>query len=536
MLGHVALRAGLGRRSRRVLVGGVTAAVAAVTLGVPQAQVNAAAPTEPDVARDSSFQYAIQMGPEERVIGPTGDVDVLYFSERDAKNKLIGFAGTSRTYVWRSQGNRRISKPRLILDRGPDGSFDRCGAWLNGSIFKLTRRHWIGWYHAESMGPGEHECDREHDTVVFRVGFTETRNAGRTWVQSHRASSVALTGPGATATTGTNNGGSPRVVRIGEYYYMFFMAGDVGQTETYLARSLVTDQGRPGTWKKYYCQPVVGGCGYTEPGISGNATAVKNLASKARYVTWNTYLQRWVGFYGSGRIGFRMYASKPVSGTVTDDLKYESLTHWQGSQPFYAPVSREDDKLVDQWGTHIRNHRSRLLYAYPSMLGATGNSRETGKSFYVYYVKLYPGDNFNMRYLFRRKITVQKSDTALNRVALTTYRKGAIRRTSTDAPKLKAFRRVGSAGFVRGDAEAGWFQVQECTKGRDSALFRSPRCPRGWKPFRRVGWVYPTRSGEATVPIFRCFDRRSRTHFAANLPRCNGAKREARIGFGLRGF
>lgn len=548
MLSHArALRTESNRRGRRAVLALVAGVVAVTLLAAPNSPVSArSAPEQASVtaAAANKFGFGIQLGPEERVIGPTGDVDVLYFSERDARNRLIGFAGTSRTYVWRSQANRRISQPRLIIDRGPRGSFDECGAWLNGSIVKLSRRHWIGWYHAESKGPGESLCDRVHDTVVFRVGFVETRDAGRTWRKTKNQNlghNVVLTGNNTKARPsdphpGTTNGGSPRVVKVDGYYYMFFMAGDPGSQGTHVARAPIASQGRPGSWMKWHCQ--LGNCGFSEPGISGKSTAIDGLAAKARYVTWNGYLGRWVGFSGTGRDGFRMFASAPVTGSVTEAARRSSLLSWSVSDPFYAPVSYNDDPLVDQWGTHVRNRKSKLLYAYPSMLGATGSSSETGKTFYVYYVKLYPGDNFDERYLFRRKVTVLKNPTLANRVALTTYkvRTSGKRRTSTDMPKLKAFRREAGAGYLYGAEEAGTRQVIECTRRGDAALFVGG-CKTGWAAYRRVGWVSPTRTTEASVPIFRCYNRRLGNHWASTSPTCNRqGKREIRIGFGLRGF
>lgn len=554
MLSHArALRTESHRRARRGLLALVTGVLAFTLLAAPNAPVSAGSVPEQAAAAPvgTKFGFAMQMGPEERVLGPTRDVDVLYFSERDARNRLIGFAGTSRTYVWRSLGNRRISQPRLIIDRGRPGTFDECGAWLNGSIVKLNRRHWLGWYHAESKGPGQAKCDRVHDTVVFRVGFVETKDGGRTWRKTRSQGlghNVVLTGTNTKAdpsafNPGSVNGGSPRVLKVNGWYYMLFMAGEPGSQGTHVARAPISSQGRPGAWKKWYC-PTIGSCAWDQDAIGGRSTPINGLAAKARYVTWNNYLGRWVGFSGTGRDGFRMFASAPVSGAVTEATRETSLLNltedtssWSASDPFYAPVSSSDDPLVDQWGTHVRNRRSKLLYAYPSMLGATGSSSVTGQSFYVYYVKLYPGDNFDERYLFRRKVTVVKTATGANRVALTTYKtRTGKRRTSTDMPKSKAFRREASPGFLLGAEEDGSRQVMECTRRLDAALFAGG-CKRGWKLYRRAGWIYSQRSLEAPVPIFRCFNRRTRSHFASSTPRCNGVGvREIRLGFGLRGL
>jgi|GEM_PF-3523304 len=559
MLSHArALRTASHRRGRRGLLALVTGVVAFSLLAAPSSPVSARSGPEQAAAAAvaTKLGFAMQLGPEERVIGPTRDVDVLYFSERDARNRLIGFAGTSRTYVWKSHNNRRISNKRLIIDRGGRGTFDECGAWLNGSIVKLNSRHWLGWYHAESKGPRESACDRVRDTVVFRVGFVETRDGGRTWRKTRNKNlghSVVLTGTGTKANPsapnpGSVNGGSPRVLKVDDFYYMFFMAGEPGSQATHVARAPISSQGRPGTWQKWFCHPATvlkaAYCAFDEPAIGGKSSPVKGLAAKARYVTWNSYLGRWIGFSGTGKDGFRMFASTPVTGAATEPARETSLLNlskdsssWSVSDPFYAPVSYPDDPLVDQWGTHVRNRKSKLLYAYPSMLGATGSSSATGKSFYVYYVKLYPGDNFDERYLFRRKVTVLKTATGANRVALTTYKTSTGKlRTSTDMPKSKAYRRVAGAGYLLGAEEDGSRQVLECTRRLDAALFTGG-CKKGWAPYRRAGWIYPQRSIEAPVPIFRCFNRRTRSHFASSSPRCNGlGVREVSLGFGLGGL
>ena len=163
-----------------------------------------------------------------------------------------------------------------------------------------------------------------------------------------------------------------------------------------------------------------------------------------------------------------------------------------------------------------------------------GQSCCTGKSFFIYYVKLFPGEKFTHRYLFRRKVTVVKSDTALNRVELTTYRNGKGKRFSlTEASKDKRFRRIGASGHLLSHSTAGWKPVFDCSRRGDRALF-VVKCKKGWKPIRRVGFVHPTKTGQASVPVFRCFDRRKKSHFASSSAKCGGAKREVRLGFALR--
>lgn len=160
-----------------------------------------------------------------------------------------------------------------------------------------------------------------------------------------------------------------------------------------------------------------------------------------------------------------------------------------------------------------------------------GQSCCSGSDFYVYYVKLFPGDKFDKRYLFRRKVTLVQSVGLLNRVELTTYKNSlGQRRTSTEAPKSKSYRRVGETGYLLSHSEPGWNQVFDCSRRSDYAL-HVQQCPTGWKPYRRVGWVHPTRTDTATVPVYRCVAKRR--HFASTSRGCDGARREVLLGFAL---
>jgi hypothetical protein len=521
-----------------------TAAIVASLLppseGAPTPPASVSAATEAD-----SLGFAVQLGPEQRIMGPTGEGDNPYFSERRG-GKLYGYFGTSRTREWHSRNNTRLTNARIILDRGQVGKFDECGAWLQGSFQKLTRQHWIAFYHAEGKGPGADDCDHYANTTVWRMAMAETTDGGRTWRRPNYPNNVVLTGTGASSTGGITNAGTGRTVKVGSYYYMFFKTAhgtQPGEPGLHIARSAVSSGGRPGTWKKYYCtNPPLGGepvCGFTENGVGGKSSAIGGVSSKARYVAWNSALNRWLAFDASGQNGFRMFASPVGVGADAEQRMKTALVdsdgnpnRWHGSEDIYPLVSTATDPYVDQWGGHIRDGRSKQLYAYPSIGGSEGQSCCTGGSFYVYYVKLFPGDKFTDRYLFRRKVTIIASETALNRVELTTYRnsKGQ-RRSSTEAPKEKAFRRLAATGYLLSHPATGWKQVFDCSRKGDHALFTN-KCKTGWKPVRRVGFVHPKKTGTARVPVYRCVAKRK--HYASNSRTCDGGKREARIGFALR--
>lgn len=493
----------------------------------------------------ASLGFQVQLGPEQRLIGPTGEVDIPYYSERGRDGKLFGVAGTSRAKFWRTANNTHLSHPRLVLDRGRAGRFDECGVWMM-SIQKVTRTNWLGFYHAESKGTSS-DCDHVADTTVWRMGVATTTDAGRTWRKrgfggTHSyPDNVILTGTGSTKTTGRRHAGNGRVVRIGNFYYMFFQAAHSDEPDlpgVYVARAPVSGKGFG--WQKYYCPPPTAlnpdpACGFTEPGIGGRATPLDRINEKSRYVSWNGFLKRWIGLDASGRGGFRLFASERVGGTVTPAAQVNAALTWKGSTDIYAPVSTPNDLRVDQWGGHTRGPGSKQLYAYPSILGERGDSSRSGKTFYIYYMKLFPGDKFNARYLFRRKVTLKASAHPMNRVQLTVYkdRRSGKRRATTEAPKLKSFRGVGSAGYLLSHPANGWRQVFDCKRRTDFALFVGD-CKTGWQRYRRVGWIRTTRTPAASIPVYRCFDRRKNSHFVATRPGCAGARKEVRLGFALR--
>jgi hypothetical protein len=536
---------------------GLGAAIA-VTLSATLAQstnegANATSPGEAtstptqvaaDVTERDSLGFAVQLGPEQRITGPTDQGDNPFFAEKRG-GKLYAYFGTSRTIEWRfSKG--RLSNSRIVLNRGGAGKFDECGAWMQGSIQKYPDK-WVAFYHAEGKGPGSDECDHYGDTTVWRMARAVSANGGKTWTRPGYPNNVVVAGVGATASTGNTNAGTGRVVKVGSYFYMFFKTAhgpNPGPSGIQVARAPVSSEGAPGSWKKYYCHPATllepAYCAFDEPGIGGKSTQIGGISEKARYIAWNSALNRWIGFDASGKRGFRLYASEVGVGATAEARQKSALLDgdglpkkWMNWTDVYPLVSTSTDKYVDQWGGDIRNRRSKQLYAYPSIGGLDGSSWLTGNSFYVHYVKLFPGDKFTHRYLFRRKVTVVPNSTALNRVELTTYKNGkGQRRSSTEAPKEKAFHRVGPTGYLLSHGGvAGWKQVFDCSRRGDHALF-AEKCKIGWRAVRRVGFVKAKKSGVANVPVYRCVAKRR--HFAANTRRCGGGKREALIGWALR--
>jgi hypothetical protein len=472
--------------------------------------------------------FIVQLGPEGRVYGPTGKVDFPFFSERMASGKLLGFISNNDSYRATSRRNARLLNPKVILKRGPVGKFDKCGAWLIGSVYKATSQHWIAAYHAEAAGRGDdNRCIFSDESVVASIGLAESRDGGLTWRKPDYPNNRIITQDSRLTGARAEDATMGRLLRMGDYLYLFYgatVAGDDEAKRLHVARSRIGYLGRPGTWFKRYCTSL--GCSWTQPGLGGRSTPISGIDLNARVIIPNTFLHHHIALYASGKTGFRLY--------VSNNDNTELPMNWAGSVPIYPPVSTEDDRLVDQWGT--RTKRSKQLYAYPSIVSTTGDSNVSGHTFYIYYVKLFPGGDFPERYLMRRKVTLSSTSTGAHRVALTTYfnKRDGRRRTSTERPQAKAYRAQSTKVYLAGQRVDGYKQVFECKKGSDFRL-RTTRCAIGESPVRRVGWISPTTTNSAIIPIFRCFNRAKGNHFASTDRRCLGFRKETRLGFGLPG-
>lgn len=485
--------------------------------------------------------FTVQVGPEQRVFGPSGLTDFPYFSERSGKT-LLGFISNNDSYRTVQTRSGLLKRPTVIIKRGKPGSFDKCGAWLIGSVYKKpSSRTWIGTYHAEAAGKGDNNrCIFNDDSVVASIGRAVSQDAGKTWKKS----------PGGPVVTQDDSLNSPktedatlgRMIKVGDYLYLFYGASpsstDTGR-QLMVARSPVSELGARGTWRKWHCTTLLGqrSCDWSEPGLGGKSTPIAKLDPMARVMTPNTYLGHWIALAATGTKGFKLWVSNTNTSNapVDPDGPVDNIA-WAGSMNIYPLVSSLDDPQVDNWN---RTKRAKQLYGYPSIVGLKGESHTSGQSFYIYYVKLFPGGDFPERYLMRRKVTLSKLDTSeLNRVALTTYfrKSDGRRRSSTERPIQNAFRPQSQAGYLLAEEREGWVDVFECVR-RGNFQLRQTKCNTGESKYRRVGWIRTTAGDGATVPIYRCFNRSKNNHFVTTSTTCGPGARRAQpglLGYGLK--
>lgn len=530
--------------SRRAVVAG--AALACVVTAGAAVQASSPAQSAPAaVAAAVPFGgFTIQLGPEERVYGPSGLTDFPYFSERTPSGTLVGFISNNDSYRVATRNNKSIHAPRKVLPRGRIGSFDKCGAWLIGSIYKRGSR-WVAMYHAESAGKGDNNrCIYNDDSVVASIGRAVSHDAGKTWKKTGQV----LTQNRNLTTAKSEDATMGRMIQVGDFLYLFYGASTANsgaglQRKLHVARSHVDDLGARGTWRKWHCyQPALlqpRRCdfeGTGNEGLGGRSSPIAKIDPMARVIMPNTYVNKYVALAATGTKGFKLWISNfaDTAPPVDPEDPAAETKFWDNSIDIYPPVSSPSDGQVDNWN---RTRRAKQLYAYPSIVGARGESHTSGQVFYIYYVKLFPGAGFPERYLMRRKLIISPEDSGLNRVALTTYlrKSDGRRRTSTEKPLDNAFRPKAGESYLLAKPRSGWVDVFECVRNGTYRL-RTEQCASTERNYRRVGWIRPSAGDGATVPIYVCYRRSSNNHWATDDATCGtGARRAGLLGYGLPG-
>jgi hypothetical protein len=189
-----------------------------------------------------------------------------------------------------------------------------------------------------------------------------------------------------------------------------------------------------------------------------------------RFVSYNRYLKRYIAFQTAGD-GFQMSAS------VGNDL-----TKWQRlSEKVYPAVTNIDDWTVNNWnyGGDAKNCKDKegvpspfpckQLYAYTSIVGLKNDGERSAEEFYLYYVKRYPGQNFDDgRYLLRRKVKISYGGSPESkqpsRVELNMYQDSqGNQRVTTELPEpWLGYKYKSKIGYLATTAINGYDPLFEC--------------------------------------------------------------------------
>ena len=207
-------------------------------------------------------------------------------------------------------------------------------------------------------------------------------DGGHTFTKPNYPNNQVISAPSRFTDPNQGSEGDQHVIKVGSYFYMYFVAA-WDSFKIHLARSLVTDGGRPGTWWKYY------NGSFSQPGLGGESSALASGSVLGRaWVSYNTSLGAYMGFSWSTQ-GF---------GISTSSNGINNWTQVSGT------LLTTDHTF---WG---RGPESGELIEYMSLIGLDGTQDVQGADWWLYYNMRIPARgqpaSGDTRYLVRRSVHI----------------------------------------------------------------------------------------------------------------------------------
>jgi hypothetical protein len=300
-------------------------------------------------------------------------------------NTVVGFTANSNTFLY-TNGTDVSSYLNPPLDTGLDpdpstSSYSHCGKWMNSAVVDPDDNSTIhAFYHQEW------KCDYSDGGYTNKsVAYAVSTDGGRTFVPTPApsaddpAANQIIAGWNTTSVHQTGEG-DHGVVLLGDYLYLFFIEWDSdssihGGTSSGVARSALSDRGRPGTWWKYFNNS------WTSPGVGGKSDTV-NLPGTA------------------------VYNVPAVNALVAVGVIFSASLNvaWSADAVTWEPAAA-GPLFTAGWSSWDRNANSSELFGYPALTGVDGTTDglPTTDSF-VYATYLSPGQDFSHRWLVRRPL------------------------------------------------------------------------------------------------------------------------------------
>jgi hypothetical protein len=240
-------------------------------------------------------QYGLHCVPDEHVSFRRTDTEVdMWLVASDAFTQFGGgtvrLQGTSFETLFPNPGREGKAVPVFL----PSGSgFDKDYAGAASVLTAANGKDLLMIYHAEA-----HNCGGLDTLPTVGIGLARSSDGGFTWTRQGQV--ISSSAPQAPCPIDRFYGaGNPVAVmtRERDYYYIYFLEFDPNAPPgIYLARSPVSADAAPGSWKKYYRGS------FSEPGLGGRGDPVIGPPSPAevtRYVampsvSFNLFLQRYV--------------------------------------------------------------------------------------------------------------------------------------------------------------------------------------------------------------------------------------------------
>lgn len=491
-----------------------------------------------DTLIDQDWKFSVLVGEEEIAFKPN-DIPSSFF---DASFLTLKVPGGVRAFITQGGGNtislfgpdiNNLNYEGVSLSKGSPGNFDECGAWLKG-IYPLSATHILGWYYSEE------KCNYTAEVWTWRgsVAFVESFDGGKTWQKPNYPNNQTITNENSFNNDTTKDDVSGgRVINDGQYLYIF--SNQSSDNQTFVARSKISDQGRPGTWFKFH------NTSFTEPGIGGKTSSIPALSAQVNII-YNSFLNRYMDSNATGRYGFYLYFSN-LSSSIIDWTAYPSI-NGSPSKAIYPRITDYNDMTVDEEKpVDVTTNQAIYWSHYGSTIGLDGSSDDVGKEFYQYYVKVFKGQNAaTPRYLMRRKLTLSTSLSG-NEYAylqLISYKKDNKTIATTEVlPVEKGYQKENTLGYILPYDSDNFVSLYLCHVSFSDSYFITTvdasqnnyqycetQGQYGDTFVRRIGYISQNPDNNK-IHLYRCLDETSSLNFVSINEDCEGKKKLSLLGY-----
>jgi hypothetical protein len=433
-----------------------------------------------------------KVGPAKKISGPAGIPIDSVVQLINVGGKLVGYTanGTTMTFQGTNFDNLALNSA-VVIGPGPTGSFDVCGAWLQGLAFNDNIK---GWYHAETAcAPGQ-----THKSVAY----AESNDAGKTFIKPNYPNNQVLKGSTSPQVGMHTGAGDQTVIRWGNNYYMYFL--ELSDWGFGVAKSSVADQGKPGTWYKWFNNS------FSTPALDKDYNSI--------------------GYFGPS---VSHNASYDALSLITMDKWFQGLrlSHSYDGVNF---TSMDDPLLIVEDEDWVRDAADKELVVYPSVSTPALNSWRDG--FYLFYTYLQPGEDFSKRYLVVRKVDVanvpnKNAADPQVKVEFSNYYSSARKdtwSTNTMTPADYVYQK--SLGYLYTRALTGTVTFFDCyNTTNDDHFVGVDNCGTN-KELRKLGYIWSAQQPNS-VPVFSCYDAANVNRFVSLDPNCEGSQNELTLGY-----
>jgi hypothetical protein len=495
--------------SSPVCLAGVRSSVAALTLALPVINLHAADGTNSVAKPPICIRcLSIRVGAPIIVQGPAPNIADNTFSEVQlSSGGFRGFTANADTFGIDGRNPLDMGGPlRKVLGRGARGNYGESGKRINH--VERAGKTMLGWVHNEAgEAPGQ---------GLKSTSLAISKDDGLSWVDVGQI----ITGKQAAVRPGKITGEADCTAVNGQdgYYYAYCHRNE--NPAQIVARAPVSDPG-PGHWMKYFQGK------WDQPGLGGDATGLAKGVDGdvARWATTGEIL-----LLGWTRGGLGLHLSvKPNTFTTFADL----------SEPLL-----DVDPAV--W---TRPAPSELI-AYPVLLDAKTGSNQLSDSWILAYTYIQPNESSDRRYLVTRNIGVSISKVPVSPqvgvLLARWYNETLHDHWSTTAAVASVngshYRLEATLGYLMTAAavDRPTVELHDCVSQwpghPDHLLDAKGACeadPNHFQRLRTAGWVYRD-AQQNTVPLYRCYSAKEKSHFTSNEEQCEDVgTMERQLGFAL---